>query len=44
VLFVSGYTRDAIGPRDLVEPGTAYLAKPFTPASLVAQVRRLLEA
>jgi CheY-like chemotaxis protein len=43
VLFMSGYTREAIGPRELSEPGTAFLAKPFTPEGLLQQVRTLLD-
>lgn len=43
VLFMSGYTGDALdGPR-AVMPGAALLAKPFTAESLLRAVRKALE-
>ena len=42
VLFTSGYTRDVIAQHCILEPGIAYLAKPFTPDGLAAKVRELL--
>jgi CheY-like chemotaxis protein len=44
VLFVSGYTHDAIGPQGILEPGTAFLQKPFTPNALARKVREVLES
>jgi two-component system, cell cycle sensor histidine kinase and response regulator CckA len=44
VLFVSGYTHDAIGPNGVLEPGTAFLQKPFTPNALARKVREVLES
>jgi CheY-like chemotaxis protein len=44
VLFVSGYTRDAIGARELAVPHTSFLAKPFTPEGLLEQVRSMIDA
>ncbi|MBL0275387.1 MAG: PAS domain S-box protein [Anaeromyxobacter sp.] len=44
VLYVSGYARDTIGPRELAVPRTAFLQKPFSAAALLAQVRGLLDA
>jgi PAS domain S-box-containing protein len=44
VLFVSGYTDDAMGPLGILEPGKAFLQKPFTPAALARKVREVLDA
>jgi PAS domain S-box-containing protein len=43
VLFVSGYTQDAIVDHGVLASGFELLEKPFTPASLVARVRALLD-
>jgi two-component system, cell cycle sensor histidine kinase and response regulator CckA len=43
VLYVSGYTSDALNQRIMMEPGTAFLQKPFTPDALARQVRALLD-
>jgi PAS domain S-box-containing protein len=42
VLFVSGYTDDAITRHGVLEPGIAFLQKPFTPESLARKVREVL--
>jgi CheY-like chemotaxis protein len=39
VLFTSGYTDGEILRRGLLEPGAAFLPKPFSPESLVRAVR-----
>jgi len=44
VLYVSGYTRETIGARELAVPRTAFLPKPFTPEGLLEQVRHMLDA
>jgi DNA-binding response OmpR family regulator len=43
VLCISGYTDDAIVRDGRLAPGTAYLAKPFTPSALLAKVREVLD-
>ncbi len=44
VLYMSGYTDTAIVHHGVLEPGTAYLQKPFTPDSLAREVRKVLDA
>jgi CheY-like chemotaxis protein len=43
ILFTSGYTEDAVMRRSFVEPGEAFLDKPFTPARLAQRARELLD-
>jgi YesN/AraC family two-component response regulator len=42
VLFLSGYTEDAIIHEGVLEPGTAFLQKPFTLQVLSRKVREVL--
>jgi len=42
VLFTSGYTRDVIAERGILEPTTAFIAKPYTPGELAAKVHEVL--
>src|SRR5262249_45320746 len=42
VLYVSGYTDQALVGRGVVETGTAFLSKPFQPNMLVDKVAELL--
>jgi DNA-binding response OmpR family regulator len=44
VLYVSGYTQDVIAQRGVLDSGVELLLKPFTPASLLARVRSVLDA
>jgi two-component system, cell cycle sensor histidine kinase and response regulator CckA len=42
ILFTSGYTDDAIVQHGVLEPGVAFLPKPYTPAALAGKVREIL--
>ena len=44
ILFLSGYTEDAILHEGGLEPGTAFLQKPFTLQNLARRVREVLKA
>jgi PAS domain S-box-containing protein len=44
VLFASGYTNDAIVRHGMLEPGLAFIQKPFTPEGLLRKVRELIDA
>jgi len=44
ILFTSGYTDDAIAQHGVLEPGVAFLSKPYTPATLARKVREMLDA
>jgi FixJ family two-component response regulator len=43
VLFVSGYTHDAVGKEGVQDEGIEFLPKPFTASSLLDRVRTLLD-
>ena len=42
LLFVSGFTDDEVMQQGIIIPGSAYLQKPFSPASLVAKIGEML--
>jgi PAS domain S-box-containing protein len=44
VLFMSGYTDDAIVRHGVLEPGVAFLQKPFSLGALARKVRKILDA
>jgi FixJ family two-component response regulator len=44
VLFISGFTENTMAHRGALEPGAAFLQKPFTAEALAQRVRRLLDA
>jgi FixJ family two-component response regulator len=44
VLFMSGYTSDAIVHHGVLEAGTWFIQKPFSPQALVRKVREVLDS
>src|SRR6266702_530342 len=43
VIYMSGYTDDAITRHGVLEPGLAYVQKPFTPDIIARKVREVLD-
>jgi PAS domain S-box-containing protein len=43
VLYMSGYTDDAIVHQGVLDPGTAFLQKPYSPISLARKVKEVLD-
>jgi CheY-like chemotaxis protein len=43
VLFMSGYTDDAVLRHGIPEPGTAFLQKPFSGLALTHKIREILD-
>ena len=44
ILFMSGYTENAVGRNGMIETGTNFLQKPFTLDALTRKVREVLES
>jgi len=44
VLYMSGYTDDAIVQHGVLEPGLAFIQKPFTGDALLRKIREVLSA
>jgi PAS domain S-box-containing protein len=43
LLYMSGYTDEAIVRHGVLEPGTPFLQKPFTPGTLARKIRQVLD-
>ena len=43
ILYMSGYTSNAIVHHGVLDEGITFLEKPFTPASVSAKIRELLD-
>jgi len=42
-LFISGYTDEALGRHGILQPGLAFLNKPFSHAALAHKIREVLD-
>jgi signal transduction histidine kinase/ActR/RegA family two-component response regulator len=43
VLLVSGYTEEGVRKQGVLQPGTEFLEKPFTPEKLLKKIRQILD-
>jgi len=44
VLYMSGYTDNAIDEQGILEPGTEFIQKPFSPFDLLKKIRDVLDS
>jgi PAS domain S-box-containing protein len=44
MIYMSGYTDNAISHHGVLEPGTNFIEKPFTPKSLMRKIREVLDS
>jgi PAS domain S-box-containing protein len=44
VIYMSGYTDHTIVHHGILEPGTTFLQKPFTPGALISKLREVLDS
>jgi CheY-like chemotaxis protein len=44
ILLMSGYSTEVIARQGVFEPGTMFIAKPFTPSVLARKVREALDS
>ena len=44
VIYCSGYAEDIIVHHGILDPGIAFLQKPFTPRALASKLRETLDA
>jgi len=42
-IFISGYTDNAMVQQGMIDPGTAFVQKPFSPQALLSKVRQVLD-
>lgn len=43
VIFTSGYTDDAIARQGVLDPGVAFIQKPYRPKALARKIREVLD-
>ena len=43
VIYISGYTNDAIARHGVLEPGVTFIQKPFSPGVFLQKIRKLLD-
>jgi signal transduction histidine kinase len=44
ILYISGYTDDVLLRHGVLEEGFSYIQKPFTPATLIPRIKKLLDS